>query len=167
MPIDLTRHIFTYGSLMSTADVEVGRAERAQLAAAAALIGPASIAGLLFDVGPYPAAMLTSTGHERIHGEVWRLPTRRAWLLDILDRYEGCGAGMPEPHPYVRRRVHVLDSAHRPVAVWMYLWNRPLGTMPRIEGGRWRPAERQPADATQPRGSPRGNGQLAPHLAMT
>jgi gamma-glutamylcyclotransferase (GGCT)/AIG2-like uncharacterized protein YtfP len=146
MQLDLTRHIFTYGSLMSTAEVMAGEGERRQLAAAARLVGPGSVAGLLFDVGPYPAAVLTSTGQERIHGEIWRLPPRRAWLLDILDRYEGCAHGSPEPFAYVRRRVYVSDGSGRPVAVWMYLWNRPLGAMPRIAGGRWR-GRREPVVA--------------------
>lgn len=164
MPFDLTNHIFTYGSLMSTADCDVGRSERRQLAAAAVLVGPASIAGLLFDVGPYPAAVLTSTGRERIEGEVWRLPRHRKWLLDLLDRYEGCATGSPEPFTYVRRRVHVLAADRRAVAAWMYLWNRPLGAMPRIDGGRWRPAR---PTAMEPTGAVHigeawTNGRLAP-----
>ena len=139
MPFDWPNVIFTYGSLMSTADVDVGRAERRQLRAAARLLGPASIRGLLFDVGPYPAAILTSTGEERIHGEIWSLPTRRRWLLDILDRYEGCSGDSPLPHAYARKRVWVTTGDGHGRASWMYLWNRPLGTMSRIEGGRWQP----------------------------
>lgn len=154
MPVELTRHIFTYGSLMSTAVADVGREERRLLAASARLLGPASISGLLFDVGPYPAAVLTSTGRERIHGEVWRLPARRRWMLDLLDRYEGCAPGSPVPHAYVRRRVHVATGDGGTVAVWMYLWNRPLGSMPRIDGGRWRPLTRRAASRVAPAAAP-------------
>lgn len=150
MPVELTRHIFTYGSLMSMADGDAGREERRLLAASASLLGPASISGLLFDVGPYPAAVLTTTGRERIHGEVWRLPARRRWMLDLLDRYEGCAPGAPLPHAYVRRRVHVAIGGGGAVAAWMYLWNRPLGSMPRIDGGRWRPLARRAASRLAP-----------------
>jgi gamma-glutamylcyclotransferase (GGCT)/AIG2-like uncharacterized protein YtfP len=94
-----TSHIFTYGSLMSTADLDIGRAERRALTTAATLIGRASVAGLLFDVGPYPAAVLTRHGIERVYGEVWRLPCRPASLLESLDRYEGCGKGCPNRRP--------------------------------------------------------------------
>lgn len=135
---DWTRNVFAYGSLMSTADVDVGRHERLQLAAAAKLLGPASIGGLLFDVGPYPAAVLTSTGREHIYGEVWQLPRRCDWLFDVLDRYEGCAPDAPEPHAYERRKVSVLRQDGATVSAWIYSWNRPLGHMPRIEGGRWR-----------------------------
>lgn len=142
MIIDWTRNVFAYGSLMSTADVDIGRAERQQLAAAARLVGPASIGGLLFDVGPYPAAVLTSTGRDRIWGELWRLPARRQWLFDVLDRYEGCAPGSPEPYAYVRQRVAVRAGDGSSTTAWIYLWNRPLGSMSRIESGRWRPARR-------------------------
>ena len=137
MILDWTRNVFAYGSLMSTADVDVGRLERRQLAAAGRLLGPASIGGLLFDVGPYPAAVLTRTGRERIYGELWQLPRNCGWLFDVLDRYEGCAPGAPEPHAYARRRVPVLRQDGRTQTAWIYLWNRPLGAMPRIEGGRW------------------------------
>lgn len=137
MILDWTRNVFAYGSLMSTADVEVGRRERQQLAAAARLLGPASIGGLLFDVGPYPAAVLTSTGRERIFGELWQLPRRCQWLFDVLDRYEGCAPDAPKPHAYERRKVQVLRQDGGTVTAWIYAWNRPLDIMPRIEGGRW------------------------------
>jgi gamma-glutamylcyclotransferase (GGCT)/AIG2-like uncharacterized protein YtfP len=141
MQFDWPSLIFTYGSLMSTADADVGRAERRQLGGAARLLGPASVRGLLFDVGPYPAAVLTSSGEDTIHGEIWRLPSRRRWLLDVLDRYEGCTRDHPTPHAYARRRVWVTTDDGRGVVAWVYLWNRPLGAMPRIEGGRWRGGE--------------------------
>jgi gamma-glutamylcyclotransferase (GGCT)/AIG2-like uncharacterized protein YtfP len=142
MILDLTRNVFAYGSLMSTADVEVGRHERRQLTAAATLLGPASIGGLLFDVGPYPAAVLTTTGRERIYGELWRLPRRCGWLFDVLDRYEGCALDAPKPHAYERRKVSVLREDGGTASAWIYLWNRPLGVMPRIEGGRWQASSR-------------------------
>lgn len=135
--------IFTYGTLMSTATCEVGRAERAAMARCATLGGPASLRGRLFDVGLYPAAVPTPLALSRIHGEIWRLPRVHDDLLAMLDRYEGCGPGSERMPPYRRTRVQVRTPNGQPVETWMYVWNRSTAGLMPIPGGRWR----EPDDA--------------------
>lgn len=137
--------LFTYGSLMSTAEVDAGSTERRLLTTEAQLVGAASVPGLLFDVGPYPAAVLTRTGCETLYGEVWRLPRRRARLFAALDRYEGCGRGCEEPSPYVRIRTKVTLHTGVAITAWAYVWNRSVDGMKRFDGGRWPPAFRNVA----------------------
>lgn len=139
MHSDWKRNIFAYGSLMSTARIELGRDERRELRTNSRLVGRASVRGLLFDVGPYPAGVLARTGEERIFGEVWRMPEDSEALFRMLDRYEGCARGCPRPYAYVRRKVRVGMEDGTPMVCWMYVWNRPLGDMARIAGGRWVP----------------------------
>ncbi len=130
--------IFTYGTLMSSASCDAGRSERAAMEAFAVKIGPGSIRGRLYDAGLYPAAVLDRRTPRRIHGEIWQLPRADRTLLDMLDRYEGCGPDSPEPHPYFRVRVQVRSPTLNRVASWMYVWRLPTMHLPEIHRGRWR-----------------------------
>lgn len=136
--------IFTYGTLMSTATCDVGRAERAAIAGCATLKGPASPRGRMYDVGLYPAAVPTALALSRIHGEVWELPPVHDDLLAMLDRYEGCGPDSGPMPPYRRTRMSVRSDDGRRLRTWMYVWNRSTSGLLPIPDGRWR----EPADAS-------------------
>ena len=136
--------IFTYGTLMSTATCDVGRAERAAMARSATPGGPASLRGRMYDVGLYPAAVPTPLALSRIHGEIWQLPPDHDDLLAMLDRYEGCGPGCDPVPPYRRTRMSVRTRDGRRVQTWMYVWNRSTSGLMPIPDGRWR----EPDDAS-------------------
>jgi gamma-glutamylcyclotransferase (GGCT)/AIG2-like uncharacterized protein YtfP len=135
-------YLFAYGSLMSWVDGEKGWRERAALAGAARRVGRGSVRGLLIDVGPFPAAIGSSKPHDRIFGELWRLPSRDHALWTMLDHYEGNYAGYTGPFAYKRTKRRVHCEGGRGVRAWIYVWDRPWREFPRIPGGRWQPPGR-------------------------
>lgn len=131
------KYLFTYGSLKSDAICAVGTEERAVLREQAEFVDCGSIAGLLFDVGPYPGAILGGRRTARIRGEIWKLPRERARLMEMLDRYEGCAASSPIPNAYSRHKVRIRLECGRRVVAWMYLWNGAVEPEARILSGVW------------------------------
>jgi len=122
--------LFVYGTLRR----HTGHPMQRLLAGEATCLGPASWQGRLYRVAHYPAAVPSADPKERIVGEIWRLnePER---LLSQLDRYEECGPGFPEPTEYVRQIHRVRDTAGRELAVWVYVYNRPVEGLERILSG--------------------------------
>lgn len=115
-------HLFTYGTLRR------GR-EAAGLLEGCERVGPATVAGSLFDIdGEYPALVLAGAG--RVEGEIWRCP---AELLARLDEYEAVGRGL-------FRRVAAEAGG---LACWVYVAGprlaRRLTPRRRIKSGRWPP----------------------------
>jgi gamma-glutamylcyclotransferase (GGCT)/AIG2-like uncharacterized protein YtfP len=137
MSSDRVRFLFAYGSLMSSAITAVGFAERAVLAHRARRVCEGSIIGRLYDVGPYPGAVLDGFRSERIFGEIWQLPQVRNDLVELLDRYEGCAPNNAVPHAYSRRKVVVRTAAGDRRVAWMYVWNGNVDPVARIRDGRW------------------------------
>lgn len=77
-------HLFVYGTLRRG----LGHPMARWLLAHAAYVGPATVTGQLYDLGPYPGAVLARGG--RVVGEVYRL-RHGSPVLAALDAYEGCG----------------------------------------------------------------------------
>ncbi|MEJ2503344.1 MAG: gamma-glutamylcyclotransferase [Gemmatimonadota bacterium] len=77
-------HLFAYGTLRDARD-SPGR----ELLRGCERLGRATARGTLFDLGAYPAALLS--GDDPIAGTLWRCPASR---LGRLDRYEGVADGL-------------------------------------------------------------------------
>lgn len=131
------RYVFTYGTLMSSATGDMGAAERALVQAFGWFAGPASIRGSLFDAGACPGAVLGGGRRDLIQGELWRVPADVPEILEALDRYEGCAAQSPKPHPYRRQRIRVRCAGGGRVTAWIYLWAKSTDGLVRIADGRW------------------------------
>jgi gamma-glutamylcyclotransferase (GGCT)/AIG2-like uncharacterized protein YtfP len=116
-----------YGTLMSGLPCRPGRPD---LAPHVRLVSRCLIPGKLFDLGPYPVLV---PGDGVVHGELWRTTSRHA--LGVLDRWEAYDPADESSSEYLRRPVRLLDPD---VTAWVYLWNRPLGSMTRIRDGDWR-----------------------------
>jgi gamma-glutamylcyclotransferase (GGCT)/AIG2-like uncharacterized protein YtfP len=138
---DSPKFIFTYGTLMSTVDTELGRIERRMMQARARLVGRGRVRGRLYDAGACPAAVLVSECRGFVHGEVWMLPQRTERIIRVLDRYEGCDAASRPPHPYRRTIVRVTHELGWELVAWMYEWNRDTRRLKPIRSGIWRPPE--------------------------
>lgn len=115
-------HLFTYGTLRRDG-------QAAGLLEGCELVGPATVAGSLYDIdGEYPALVLAGAG--RVEGEIWRCP---AELLARLDEYEAVSRGL------FRRVATEADG----LACWVYVAGpklaRRLTPRRRIESGRWPP----------------------------
>lgn len=131
------RHVFTYGTLMSSAGGAMGEAERALLRAFAKRIGVTVIGGRMFDAGACPAVVLEAGADDVVTGEVWQVPSERADVLEALDRYEGCAPESPLPHPYARRAIVVGLPSGEHVAAWIYVWALPTDGLAPIASGKW------------------------------
>lgn len=96
----------------------------------AACLGPATVAGELFDLGRFPGARLVEPkragiSSRRVTGELYRLqnPTRG---LDVLDRYEGLQPSKHEAPMFTRELARVQTQGGRAAQAWIYtLARRP------------------------------------------
>jgi gamma-glutamylcyclotransferase (GGCT)/AIG2-like uncharacterized protein YtfP len=82
---------------------------------------PATVAGDLFDLGPYPAAC---DGNGTILGEVWEIhPGDMRETCTVLDRIEGYDPS-GNSNEYIRVAVHatIVDESGQSIAIaaWMY-----------------------------------------------
>jgi gamma-glutamylcyclotransferase (GGCT)/AIG2-like uncharacterized protein YtfP len=123
-------HLFVFGTLLSGYDHPMSR----RLASEAELLGAARCNGLLYRVKHYPGMTLSTDPADQVHGEVFRMRDPAA-LLDVLDKYEGCAPGTPEPTQYVRQEVPVTFDDGRVLTVWTYIYNLPVAHLPRIMSG--------------------------------
>jgi gamma-glutamylcyclotransferase (GGCT)/AIG2-like uncharacterized protein YtfP len=112
--------LFTYGTLMH------GFRLHALLEGRADFVGEGEVAGLLFDLGRYPAALRDEGG--LIRGEVYRLKDPGLWLA--LDSAEGS--------QYHRGEAGVRLAGGRQVAAWIYWYVGPLRRAVPIPGGDYR-----------------------------
>lgn len=96
--------------------------------------GPGSVPGRLYDLGPYPGAVLDPQGTARIHGRVFELPGDRD-VLPALDRYEGYDPARMGNSLYLRvtQRVDLADGGS--ILCWVYVYNRDPGEAGMIPGG--------------------------------
>ena len=120
--------VFFYGTLMTP----FNRAGRLRVDQHLVYTGRGTIAGALFDLGIYPAAVPASDA--RVWGEVYRM-TQPAMVLQALDELEGCRADEPESSLYTRALTPVMLQDGRVVDAWAYFYNAPLGRAERIHSG--------------------------------
>ena len=119
---------FFYGTLMTP----FHRAGRLRVDQHLVYLGRGTIAGALFDLGIYPAAVPASDA--RVRGEVYRL-THPAIVLQALDEVEGFRADELESSLYTRALTRVTMQDGRGVDAWAYFYNAPLGRAERIHSG--------------------------------
>ena len=98
------------------------------------------MAGRLFDLGPYPGAVLGPEGW--IQGELARLPDDPG-LWAALDRYEGFVRRRPETSLFRRVRCRA-EGAGGGRDAWIYVYNRSTSGFPELRGGRYPPAPPSP-----------------------
>ena len=120
--------MFFYGTLMTP----LRRAGRLRVDHQLAFTGRGTIAGVLFDLGIYPAAVPASDA--RVWGEVYRM-THPTIVLQALDEFEGCRAEEPDSSLYTRALTPVRLQDDRAVDAWAYFYNAPLGRAERIHSG--------------------------------
>lgn len=124
------RYLFVYGTLRPC----LAKAEQRQRIAGLTIAGPATVPGVLYDLGPYPALI---AGSGVVHGDLLVVADVRQ--LATLDAYEECGGDDP-----LYRREPIL--ATRPdgsaVTAWAYYYARPLAAATVIASGDYRKGNR-------------------------
>jgi gamma-glutamylcyclotransferase (GGCT)/AIG2-like uncharacterized protein YtfP len=105
----------------------------------------ATVRGRLYDLGPYPAAIVDAEAHERIRGEVLELSPGTS-VLSVIDTYEECDPADAVGSLFLRLRCDAEVDDGRVLNSWIYVYNRDPGSAPLVPHGdyvRWR-AERKP-----------------------
>lgn len=85
--------------------------------------------GRIYRLGLYPGALAGGTPHDRVIGDLYRLPPGARWLMTRLDDYEGAA--------FVRRRTRVVAATGRRVAAWIYVLRQGRRRGSPIAGGDW------------------------------
>ena len=127
--------VFVYGTLRS------GAAQHARLDGAT-LLDHGFVRGRLYDLGPYPGAVLGGPARDRIAGEVYRL-RRPVRDLAALDAYEGLA---PEGD-YRRVRCSVATRRLGRVRAWIYVLDGSVAGLAVIPGGDFLAASRPAASS--------------------
>lgn len=112
--------LFIYGSLITgTPDRRLNRAMSRRLARAR----PAVIRARLYDLGPYPGAVPSTTG--QVYGRL--ISITDPVLLRRLDRYEDYFPHASQSSEFRRVITYaVCLTNRRPVACWVYFYNREI-----------------------------------------
>ena len=118
-------YLFVYGTLKS--GIRRNRYAR-YLVQNADLLGKGRTPGRLFALKRYPGLRRALGEQEWVQGEVFRLRTP-VQTLQYLDGYEG---------PDYRRMQQWVEceGGHRQ-RCWVYVWQRALARMRRVESGIW------------------------------
>ena len=102
MPALPTRHVFVYGTLRRGEQRDINL-----LKPSPRWVGPASVEGVLYDLGSYPGLMLGSNQHpeqKMVRGEVYEISDA---LEHLLDEIEGVG---PVPRGEYEKREIVVQA---------------------------------------------------------
>jgi gamma-glutamylcyclotransferase (GGCT)/AIG2-like uncharacterized protein YtfP len=94
----MSEYLFLYGTLLPE------HAPREVVAVVSKLrpVGEGTVAGILYDLGDYPGAVLDPMSGKKIFGTVFRLPIDPN-ILDEFDRYEGFNPSAPDMSLFIRR----------------------------------------------------------------
>lgn len=121
--------LFVYGTLMSAATSSLGQRERKRLHREARCLGPATVRGQLYHVGPCPALTDGDDSAGSVHGEAFLL-TRPKATFGWLDRFEA-----PD---YARVERSILLASGDCRNAWVYVYVGATGQARAIASGRWR-----------------------------
>lgn len=85
-------------------------------------VGEGKFAGIIKDLGEYPAAIFDPTAKGFVYGEIFKMNDPKS-VLKILDQYEGVGPDFPQPNEYVRTTCPVT-MGEETIDCWVYLYNQ-------------------------------------------
>ena len=91
------------------------------------ILGPGTVAGRLYDAGPYPAMARSDDANDRVPGLLVKLESGDA-ALARLDEYEDVSHALYERH---RMPVRVDESTTH--EAWVYVYCRSVEGFSRIE----------------------------------
>jgi gamma-glutamylcyclotransferase (GGCT)/AIG2-like uncharacterized protein YtfP len=115
--------VFVYGTLL------VGESNHSVAAPYLLSVQPGMIFGRLYDVGPYPALVLTDEEHQ-VAGEWLEVTVEGLQAMDVLEGYHGPDASNEYDRVWVRD-VNGLREG------WVYVWPNVSG-LKEINGSSWK-----------------------------
>lgn len=122
--------LFVYGTLLDE-DNKYG----IYLRDSSKFFAAGKIKGKLYDIGEYPAAVLSPEGENYIHGIILQMDEPDI-ALSIIDIYEGFGEGHPDPNEFIRVMADIQTNEGA-VACWIYLYNLPTDGLTPIQTGKY------------------------------
>ena len=125
----MTNYLFVYGTLRRRSRHPMAR----RLAELAYHVGPAKIAGRLYDLGRYPGLQHALSPDDWVQGDVYDLGEQSAAALAEMDAYEN--GESPQPAFFDRQRASaiLLDGRHE--SVWVYWFRGAAKEEQRIVSG--------------------------------
>ena len=130
------RLLFVYGTLRSDVRCALGSSERARLSRAARSVGPATICGVLYDLGQYPVLLSNSAERAQVRGEALLLENPEATFA-WLDAYEGVLLGDPGIKELTRAEREIRLASGEVSRAWVYLYSRAPRAGRRLVANRW------------------------------
>jgi gamma-glutamylcyclotransferase (GGCT)/AIG2-like uncharacterized protein YtfP len=128
----MKQYLFVCGTLMS----EYVAGDVAEVMKRLQLIGAGSVRGRLYNLGPYPGAVIDNSATTSIHGELLRLPDDETTLAE-LDAYEDFNPTRPDDCLFIRKQTSVELVDGQTVDAWMYVYNLDPKDAPIIKSGKW------------------------------
>ena len=123
-------YLFVYGTLLSDIPSSMSKFLRRR----ADLIGKATTAGTLYDLGGYPGFVAGGSGD--VHGELYRLHADRAEeSRQLLDAYEGVSGAAGEE--YAKQPVEVTVKDGGRFTATTYVYTLPTDELPVIPRGNY------------------------------
>lgn len=122
--------LFVYGTLRSDFDHPMA----ALLKSASSFLGQGYFYGLLYDLGPYPAAVASEDKESMVKGDIYALNEEEN-LLRVMDKYEGVGEGQEGVLEYKREKVKSYLYQGGEYWSWAYLYNGYTDHLLPIAGG--------------------------------
>lgn len=135
----LVSDLFVYGTLMPRAESDYGRSMRERLLRSSRVLGDATVAGRLYDLGEYPGLVLSGDPGDEAHGVVLRLEDPES-VFPWLDAYEGIRNGAAD-NEYERVLRPVRLAGGTLLSAWVYVCLAPVASDQAIPDGRWRAAD--------------------------
>jgi len=125
-------YLFVYGTLRKGG----GSPLHELLATQAHFEGEAKWPGVLYQISTYPGAVASRQPAQHVRGELYALADA-VRAFELLDAHEECGATDPQPHLFVRQRHPVTTAAGHSVKAWLYVYNRRVDGLRKIDSGDW------------------------------
>lgn len=130
------QHLFVYGTLRRAARHPM----HAEVMAHCDPVGPGSVPGRLYDLGPYPALLPPAAATERVRGELYAIrPGAEVPLFAVLDAYEGVNATGSGPPLYRREVVDAMADGGWRGPAWCYCYLGEVSESQRVPSGEYRP----------------------------
>ena len=128
----MTEYLFAYGTLRRGLSPDYLLPVVSRLV----VVGEGFVAGVLYDLGEYPGAVLDAEAGTQVFGTVFVLPAEHE-VLAALDGYEGFYPDSLESSLFVRELhpVELMDG--RRIECWMYVYNCGVGELPALASGRY------------------------------
>jgi gamma-glutamylcyclotransferase (GGCT)/AIG2-like uncharacterized protein YtfP len=125
-------NLFVYGSLRQG----FNHAAYEYITQYFSLMGLGKAKGMLYDLGPYPAALPSEDDH-RIVGELYKIinPDEFEYAIAQLDDYEGVNASYDQKSLYRRELTSVKLEDGTEHSAWIYWYTGDISGRPVVESG--------------------------------